>query len=247
MPQKHNPVSQSDRANSHLNPVSWLACKSFFWASASSWQASPSSPSCPWLLAEGQQQLAHWSTPNTHTDCCSCVFLFFVVVFLLLLFFNPQLWCDFDKSIPLKNLTFNSSAVFTDICSYPEVFICKFPVVRGEHLHQLRDTHWPKGLRDYSRTLVPSASSSFLFFFPFHLLPPCSLLLCPLSCSVFCIFPLTTLPYFYLHSSSSLLSFPTLPTIHWSISFVSFSPDNFIIQSHLSNPVEECARVSVIE
>ncbi|XP_047639193.1 adenylate cyclase type 8 isoform X3 [Phacochoerus africanus] len=33
------------------------------------------------------------------------------------------LWCDFDKSIPLKNLTFNSSAVFTDICSYPEYFV----------------------------------------------------------------------------------------------------------------------------
>ncbi|KAK2508770.1 hypothetical protein MC885_021055 [Smutsia gigantea] len=37
------------------------------------------------------------------------------------------LWCDFDKSIPLKNLTFNSSAVFTDICSYPEVFIRELP------------------------------------------------------------------------------------------------------------------------
>lgn len=137
---------------------------------ASSWQASPSSPSYPGPLAEGQQQLAHCSTPNTHTDCCSCVFLFFVVV-LLFFFFNPQLWCDFDKSIPLKNLTFNSSAVFTDICSYPEVFICKLPVVRGEHLHQLRSTHWLNGLRDYSRTLVPSASSSFLssslgIFFP---------------------------------------------------------------------------------
>ncbi|XP_077023791.1 adenylate cyclase type 8 isoform X4 [Tamandua tetradactyla] len=33
------------------------------------------------------------------------------------------LWCDFDKSIPLKNLTFNSSAGFTDICSYPEYFV----------------------------------------------------------------------------------------------------------------------------
>ncbi|XP_054983662.1 adenylate cyclase type 8 isoform X3 [Sorex araneus] len=33
------------------------------------------------------------------------------------------LWCDFDKSIPLKNLTFNSSAVFTDICSYPEYIV----------------------------------------------------------------------------------------------------------------------------
>ncbi|XP_026919699.1 adenylate cyclase type 8 isoform X3 [Prionailurus bengalensis] len=33
------------------------------------------------------------------------------------------LWCDFDKSIPLKNLTFNSSAVFTDICSCPEYFV----------------------------------------------------------------------------------------------------------------------------
>ncbi|KAB0360586.1 hypothetical protein FD754_004742, partial [Muntiacus muntjak] len=36
---------------------------------------------------------------------------------------KQNLWCDFDKSIPLKNLTFNSSAVFTDICSYPEYFI----------------------------------------------------------------------------------------------------------------------------
>ncbi|KAM9094974.1 adenylate cyclase type 8 isoform X2 [Sarcophilus harrisii] len=33
------------------------------------------------------------------------------------------LWCDFDKSIPLKNQTSNSSAVFTDICSYPEYFV----------------------------------------------------------------------------------------------------------------------------
>ncbi|XP_074121568.1 adenylate cyclase type 8 isoform X2 [Sminthopsis crassicaudata] len=33
------------------------------------------------------------------------------------------LWCDFDKSIPLKNQTYNSSAVFTDICSYPEYFV----------------------------------------------------------------------------------------------------------------------------
>ncbi|XP_029425404.1 adenylate cyclase type 8 isoform X3 [Nannospalax galili] len=33
------------------------------------------------------------------------------------------LWCDFDKSISLKNLTFNSSAGFTDICSYPEYFV----------------------------------------------------------------------------------------------------------------------------
>ncbi|XP_072459160.1 adenylate cyclase type 8 isoform X1 [Notamacropus eugenii] len=33
------------------------------------------------------------------------------------------LWCDFDKSIPLKNQTSNSSAVLTDICSYPEYFV----------------------------------------------------------------------------------------------------------------------------
>uniref|UniRef100_A0A8C3XTB3 adenylate cyclase n=1 Tax=Chelydra serpentina TaxID=8475 RepID=A0A8C3XTB3_CHESE len=33
------------------------------------------------------------------------------------------LWCDFDKSIPFKNLTFNSSESFTDICSYPEYFV----------------------------------------------------------------------------------------------------------------------------
>ncbi|XP_043833936.1 adenylate cyclase type 8 isoform X2 [Dromiciops gliroides] len=33
------------------------------------------------------------------------------------------LWCDFDKSIPLKNQTSNSSVVFTDICSYPEYFV----------------------------------------------------------------------------------------------------------------------------
>ncbi|XP_029447901.1 adenylate cyclase type 8 isoform X2 [Rhinatrema bivittatum] len=33
------------------------------------------------------------------------------------------LWCDFDKSIALKNQTFNSSALFTDICFYPEYFV----------------------------------------------------------------------------------------------------------------------------
>ncbi|XP_040403119.1 adenylate cyclase type 8 isoform X1 [Cygnus olor] len=34
------------------------------------------------------------------------------------------LWCDFDKPVPLKNQTFNnSSAPFTDICSYPEYFV----------------------------------------------------------------------------------------------------------------------------
>ncbi|PKU38971.1 adenylate cyclase type 8 [Limosa lapponica baueri] len=33
------------------------------------------------------------------------------------------LWCDFDKPVTLKNQTFNSSASFTDICSYPEVFL----------------------------------------------------------------------------------------------------------------------------
>nr|XP_013812272.1 PREDICTED: adenylate cyclase type 8 [Apteryx mantelli mantelli] len=33
------------------------------------------------------------------------------------------LWCDFDKLLPLKNQTFNSSASFTDICSYPEYFV----------------------------------------------------------------------------------------------------------------------------
>ncbi|XP_052560212.1 adenylate cyclase type 8 isoform X1 [Tympanuchus pallidicinctus] len=33
------------------------------------------------------------------------------------------LWCDFDKSVPLKNQTFNSSASFSDICSYPEYFV----------------------------------------------------------------------------------------------------------------------------
>ncbi|XP_040210911.1 adenylate cyclase type 8 isoform X2 [Rana temporaria] len=33
------------------------------------------------------------------------------------------LWCDFDKSITSKNLTFNSSASGTDICFYPEYFV----------------------------------------------------------------------------------------------------------------------------
>ncbi|NWZ22882.1 ADCY8 cyclase, partial [Asarcornis scutulata] len=34
------------------------------------------------------------------------------------------LWCDFDKPVPLKNQTFNSSsASFADICSYPEYFV----------------------------------------------------------------------------------------------------------------------------
>ncbi|EMP31720.1 Adenylate cyclase type 8, partial [Chelonia mydas] len=34
-----------------------------------------------------------------------------------------KLWCDFDKPIPFKNQTFNSSESFTDICSYPEYFV----------------------------------------------------------------------------------------------------------------------------
>ncbi|XP_054023496.1 adenylate cyclase type 8 isoform X1 [Dryobates pubescens] len=33
------------------------------------------------------------------------------------------LWCDFDRPVALKNQTFNSSASFTDICSYPEYFV----------------------------------------------------------------------------------------------------------------------------
>ncbi|KAM6101817.1 adenylate cyclase type 8 isoform 2-T2 [Theristicus caerulescens] len=33
------------------------------------------------------------------------------------------LWCDFDKPVALKNQTFNSSASFMDICSYPEYFV----------------------------------------------------------------------------------------------------------------------------
>ncbi|XP_066479774.1 adenylate cyclase type 8 [Tiliqua scincoides] len=33
------------------------------------------------------------------------------------------LWCDFDKPMPFKNQTFNSSVSFADICSYPEYFV----------------------------------------------------------------------------------------------------------------------------
>ncbi|XP_048364545.1 adenylate cyclase type 8-like [Sphaerodactylus townsendi] len=33
------------------------------------------------------------------------------------------LWCDFDKRTPFENQTSNSSASFTDICSYPEYFV----------------------------------------------------------------------------------------------------------------------------
>ncbi|XP_060133595.1 adenylate cyclase type 8 isoform X2 [Zootoca vivipara] len=33
------------------------------------------------------------------------------------------LWCDFDKPMPYKNQTFNSSVYFTDLCSYPEYFV----------------------------------------------------------------------------------------------------------------------------
>uniref|UniRef100_A0A8V0XQQ8 Adenylate cyclase type 8 n=1 Tax=Gallus gallus TaxID=9031 RepID=A0A8V0XQQ8_CHICK len=36
---------------------------------------------------------------------------------------KQNLWCDFDKPVPLKNQTFNSSASFSDICSYPEYFV----------------------------------------------------------------------------------------------------------------------------
>ncbi|KAK2520293.1 Adcy8 [Columba guinea] len=33
------------------------------------------------------------------------------------------LWCDLEKPVALKNQTFNSSASFPDICSYPEYFV----------------------------------------------------------------------------------------------------------------------------
>ncbi|XP_033011759.1 adenylate cyclase type 8 isoform X2 [Lacerta agilis] len=33
------------------------------------------------------------------------------------------LWCDFDKPMPFKNQTFNSSVNLTDLCSYPEYFV----------------------------------------------------------------------------------------------------------------------------
>uniref|UniRef100_A0ABM5GCS3 adenylate cyclase n=1 Tax=Pogona vitticeps TaxID=103695 RepID=A0ABM5GCS3_9SAUR len=33
------------------------------------------------------------------------------------------LWCDFDQPVAFKNQTFNSSAYFPDICSYPEYFV----------------------------------------------------------------------------------------------------------------------------
>ncbi|XP_038616364.1 adenylate cyclase type 8 isoform X1 [Tachyglossus aculeatus] len=33
------------------------------------------------------------------------------------------LWCDLDKTILMKNQTFNSSVSFSDICSYPEYFV----------------------------------------------------------------------------------------------------------------------------
>ncbi|XP_053251265.1 adenylate cyclase type 8 isoform X2 [Podarcis raffonei] len=33
------------------------------------------------------------------------------------------LWCDFDKPMPFKNQTFNSSVYLTDLCSYPEYFV----------------------------------------------------------------------------------------------------------------------------
>lgn len=115
-------------------------------------------------------------------------------------FFNPQLWCDFDKSIPLKNLTFNSSAVFTDICSYPEVFIHKLPWARPglRSLHQLHIS--TTGRRASESTQRPVS------FFCLFLLLPSPFLFFPLS-----LYLLLFLFLFPARSSTSLSCYHPCP------------------------------------
>lgn len=131
---------------------------------------------------------------------CSCGFFGFLLLFFF--FFNPQLWCDFDKSIPLKNLTFNSSAVFTDICSYPEVFIPELPwaSLGPRYLPQLQTS------RTGRRALgsAPEADCPSSPFLPFLVSSafPC-LFPAPISAHSPLLSPLSS-------SSSSLLTLPTM-------------------------------------
>ena len=153
--------------------------------------------------------------------CFFCFVLFFVVFFF---FLNPQLWCDFDKSIPLKNLTFNSSAVFTDICSYPEVFIHELPSERLglRHLHQLRIGRTGWGALDMLALQGPVCP-------PLPLPPP--FLLLPLFCPPFspyiCCFSsvsflISSASLYHLsYSSSSSPFFFTSSSVHALLSFAS--------------------------
>lgn len=161
-------------------------------------------------------------------------FLFFSVV---LFFCNPQLWCDFDKSIPLKNLTFNSSAVFTDICSYPEVFIHKLPLPGPAWLRQLQTRRRPKGLGKHPEACAPLPLPFLLLLLSaFPSLLVSSAFPLSLSCSLPCLsFLLLPFPHGALPSSSSSSSSFSFPSTHFPLSLClflsySFPPARLTIQ-----------------
>nr|XP_020670198.1 adenylate cyclase type 8 [Pogona vitticeps] len=54
---------------------------------------------------------------------CAFMVLLFITAVQSLLPSSRWLWCDFDQPVAFKNQTFNSSAYFPDICSYPEYFV----------------------------------------------------------------------------------------------------------------------------
>lgn len=173
------------------------------------------------------------------------------------MFFNPQLWCDFDKSIPLKNLTFNSSAVFTDICSYPEVFIHKLPLARlgPGYRHQLHISR--TGRRASASTQRPVSSFCLFLLFSSSLCPPFLLslyhllFLFPAPSSLSCCYPfpsplsllppscLPSLPFhlrvfLFPFVSSSLTLFPQL---------ISISKTNVSLSSIEDRAQSYCSRV----
>ncbi|KAJ6663145.1 hypothetical protein lerEdw1_010738 [Lerista edwardsae] len=69
------------------------------------------------------------------------------------------LWCDFDKPMPFKNQTFNSSVSFADICSYPELeYTARLDFLwRGQAKEEINEM---KELREHNenmlRNILPS-------------------------------------------------------------------------------------------
>lgn len=208
---------------SSLTQVSWLACRCFFWASTffkmkgkipagtEFWNQAPLGPGCSRHLPKPKSGSRGLRLQLILTLLFLC---FFFCLFLVVLFFlNPQLWCDFDKSIPLKNLTFNSSAVFTDICSYPEVFIHELPLARLglRYLHSSRWTGLAEGLRHAStpEARLPSSASPVS-----SASPSASFLLAPLPLLPVSLFLILPPPFLSLHFPRHPLSsfpFPSLP------------------------------------
>lgn len=254
--QTHSSVPKWQGKQSHLNPVSWLAYRKkpfsepvLFFLNKRGERSrclppgrqaplGPPTPGFGWKPAA----LAHCPPSNTRTDCCSCVFLFFLLLFFFFLIrscgviltsrYPWRTWLSIPQlclqiSAPTQRYLFASSQWWQ---------------VDMNASTSTGAQDWPKGLSGCSRTCVPSVYSSFL---PSSL----SILSLPhaLCLSIHVPAPSSaSFPYPHFTGSLSILlplPFSPSPAIHWSIFFVSFSP-NHLIQA---DPVGDCVRVSVIK